>query len=103
MDSRVYRISAVLAGQAADVTVVGRDAAGRELQLALPRTSAQGLEVGHLLVLQLSAHIVPQLEPAPVPAPAEAPPAPEPTPPPAVTLGSCGTEDGELCRMLGLG
>jgi hypothetical protein len=104
VDSRVYRISAVLAGQAADVTVVGRDAAGRELQLALPRTSAQGLEVGHLLILHLSAHVIPELAPASEPAPAEPPPAAVATPPPVVTApGSCDANDGELCRMLGLG
>lgn len=101
MDSRVYRINAVLGGQSADVTVVGRDAAGRELQIALPRTSAQGLEVGHLLIIHLSAHVVPELAPASDPAPAEPPPAPEATPPPVVTR-PCG-DDGEICRMLGLG
>lgn len=94
----VFRITAVLAGQATDVTVVGRDAAGRELQLALPRSSAQDLEVGRLLVLHLSAHVVPEL--APEPASAE-PASAEPTAP-VTAPRPCG-DDGEICRMLGLG
>jgi hypothetical protein len=96
----VFRITAVLAGQAADVTVVGRDAAGRELQLELPRSSAQGLEVGLLLVLHLSAHVVPDLAPEPVSA--EPPPATEASPP-VTASRPCGDDDGEICRMLGLG
>lgn len=102
MDSRVYRISAVLAGQSADVTVIGRDAAGRELQLALPRTSAQGLEVGHLLLLHMSAHVVPELTPAPEPAPTSEPPVRPEAPPPGSTVSPACGEDGEICRMLGL-
>ena len=96
----IYRITAVLAGQAADVTVVGRDAAGRELQLALPRSSAQDLEVGRLLVLHLSAHVVPEL--APEPASAEPAPTAEASPP-VTTSRPCDGDDGEICRMLGLG
>lgn len=103
METQVYRISAVLAGQSASVTVIGRDVAGRELQIELPHDRAHGLKSGQLLILHLSAHDVPPLEShgaAAAPVVEEA--AVTTT---VVTTAHCGggTDEDEICRMLGLG
>lgn len=109
MQPTVYRISAVLAGQSAHVAVVGRDAAGRELQLELSPDRARGLQPGQLLLLTWSAHVVPEPDAA-APAgagdakPSEAPPtaAVSSTPEPATARPEVSDED-EVFRMLGLG
>lgn len=102
MHTHVYRIHAVLAGQAADAAVIGRDAEGRELRLELPAAEALAIRRGHLLVLQLSAHEVPD---APAPETSELPTTTTTsttTTPPACS--ACpASDDDEICRMLGLG
>ncbi|PCC73191.1 hypothetical protein SAMN02745121_08214 [Nannocystis exedens] len=109
MEPTVYRISAVLAGQSAHVAVVGRDAAGRELQLELSPDRARGLQPGQLLLLTWSAHVVPELEAAAPAGAGEAKPsevpdaaAPTSTPEPA-TARSQASDEEEVFRMLGLG
>jgi hypothetical protein len=120
VEPSVFRISAVLAGQSAHVTVVGRDAAGRELQLELPPAQARALEVGQLLLLSWSAHAIPELDSgAPAGSSTTAEPTAEATaastaepatsPPgdmttrPGESPDACGCDEDEVFRMLGLG
>lgn len=100
MHTHVYRIHAVLAGQAADAAVIGRDADGRELRLELPAAEALAIRRGHLLVLQLSAHEVPD---APAPEASEPPPTTTTTTTPPACSACPASDDDEICRMLGLG